>query len=184
MDSVRCFIALEVPEELCKKVAELGWTLSKKITTGIKPVSQKNIHITLRFLGEMGAGKLSQVGTALDALRDSGSFEIKLRGLGGFPNHHQPRVVWVGVEAPLLLNLKKQVDSAIFQLGFSPESRFAGHLTVARVRTPEGQKLARDFIKEGVGLEIGSFTAKEVVLKQSILSSAGPEYRVIRGVKL
>ncbi len=184
MEGIRCFIAVGLPGGLAEKAWMLGKELADKAGRGVKPVRPENMHLTLRFLGEVGAGRLEQIGGALERLHGHGRFEIILKGVGGFPSRDRPRVVWVGVQSPGLAELKRQVDSAIFQLGFPPEPDFIGHLTLARARTAEGQRTAKAFVKEHRTSEIGSFTAGRLLLKQSILTPAGPEYKSIRSVEL
>ncbi len=172
---MRCFIAVEPDAELKEKI----FNYAKKLRGFLKLVEKENLHITLKFLGEIE--NVKEVAKALEALQGFGSFEVKLRGAGAFPSKNRARVVWIGVESPRLIELQKTVDSLLEALGFVKEVNYVPHLTIARIK---GQSNARGFIEEFENFEFGSFEVRELKLKQSILTPRGPVYRDLKVVVL
>jgi len=108
---------------------------------------------------------------------DFSGFEISLKGMGGFPNFKNPRVVWVGIEkngAEKLTELAKEIGTKLTTLGFEKEKKFKPHLTIFRIRKKIGDisAIMKDFEAE----EFGTETISKIKLKKSVLSPKGPEY--------
>jgi 2'-5' RNA ligase len=152
MDTVRSFVAIELPDELKRELDEvIGQLKSAGGQTGVKWVDPRSIHLTLKFLGDVDADRLDEITVALaEAARRIPRFRLAVAGLGVFPNPGRVRVAWVGVsgETDVLERLQRRVESALARLGFSAESRrFTPHLTLARVREraspQERQKLGQ-----------------------------------------
>jgi len=179
---MRAFIAIDIENpEIVKKMEELGKKLAK--VTEVKLVKPENMHITLKFLGEIREETADEI---LQRLRDAcagfGRFEVNVRGTGGFPSDGRARVVWVGAEAPEIYPLKRIIDAVLKDFGFAPDRDFVSHITIARVKGD--WKMAGKFVREFKNFEGGKFTARSVKLKQSILTGEGPIYRNIGEVEL
>ena len=136
--AIRAFIALQISEEARRALAEVIETLGNTVPRGVRWVNPKSIHLTLKFLGEIEPGRTDQI---LGSLRQAGEgsfpFNLNLSGLGVFPNHRRPRVLWTGVAGGLdsLTSLQEKVEQAMLERGFALESRpFNAHLTIGRVR--------------------------------------------------
>lgn len=173
---IRCFIAVDVkldPEGLAK-YQRLS---SQLVSTGalLKLVEPRNLHVTLKFLGEIDEVKLERVNNLLRDVRGE-AFKLTLRGVGGFPNALNPRVVWIAVSEGFenLRRLRDDVEERLASL-FPREGReFKAHVTIARVKRG-GQALAP--ILRAYGNEVfGSMSIKEFKLKRSVLTSEGPIY--------
>jgi len=138
METVRSFIAIELPENLKAELEELVGRLKSESRTGVKWVNPQDIHITLKFLGDVATTRLDEITGALKvAAYGIKPFRLKVTGLGVFPNPQKVRVAWVGVsgDMDILEKLQQRVESNLETLGFTRESRkFAPHLTLARVR--------------------------------------------------
>ncbi len=128
----RLFIALELPEEIKHALEPLASGLGD-----VRWLSPEQQHLTLRFIGEVDNGRMSEIEEALGLVHGA-PFELRLKGLGHFPLRGEPRVLWVGVEKnPELTRLKRQIDRALKEAGLPPEGRkFAPHVTLARIRGP------------------------------------------------
>ncbi len=172
---VRAFISIDVEDgKILKKIESLESELNR--TARVKTVRPENIHLTLRFLGEIDSPE-----GLLESLREKcagfGSFDVELRGVGGFPSDERARVVWVGAVSPELALLKERVDSAI---GFEREERFVGHVTIGRVK----QGSVAGFIRAHRNFEAGRIKVTSIRLKQSILTTRGPIYSTVGEVEL
>jgi 2'-5' RNA ligase len=191
MDSIRSFIAVELPEELKLELTQLQEQLSVGNNVLIKWVDPKNIHLTLKFLGNINTEITGKITLALEeAIRGINPFLLKVKGLGVFPNLRRVQVVWVGLTGDLdrLSQLQQRVDKSLVHLGFIPESRpFAPHLTIARLRdrtTPEerqnlGRLITRTNYESSHMINVDS-----VHLMRSQLTNQGPIYNQISSIAL
>ena len=141
---MRAFIAIEVPEEIHVALRErqAAFRAAAPLSEAdVWPKLPENIHLTLKFLGEISERQAAQVTEALEAFAPFGKFPIEVKGFGFFPNARCPRVFWVGVQAPPdLEQLAARVEGAMEKLGFAREERaFTPHLTLARFRSPRPQ---------------------------------------------
>jgi 2'-5' RNA ligase len=186
LERVRCFIAVDIDSpELKAKLVDLEREL-EGLGCSLKLVEPENIHVTLRFLGEIPEGLVSDVARALDGL-SAKPFKLTLKGLGAFPSALKPRVVWVGVSegAAELAELHSQVESLIRPLGFRPEREpFVSHVTLARVKSSRGLQGLSRLIAERRLVELGSMQVEAVKLKRSTLTPRGPVYSDIYVKKL
>jgi RNA 2',3'-cyclic 3'-phosphodiesterase len=184
---LRTFIALDFPPEIIQRIEEIiAYFRTQTPKDALKWVSTNNLHLTIKFLGEIPEEKLDQVKAILtDSLRNKSEFNIEIEGLGMYPNKHNPRVVWLGINADdTLINLHQILDSALQAVDIEREKRaFSPHLTIARVR----RQTKRNTIKEiGEILSqfkvdsLGKINVKEIVLYQSELTSKGPIYTPLK----
>ena len=134
---LRSFIAVEIPADIhraiMRSMASMQRALPKPL---IRWVESQNIHLTLKFLGDVSPVNLDQLTDALKVeLASHASFNISVGGLGAFPNSHRPRIIWVGLEAPIALTtLHRTVDTIAGRMGYVPEEYpFSPHLTIGRV---------------------------------------------------
>jgi 2'-5' RNA ligase len=145
---VRLFLAINLPSEVRRLAYEAAAPLRAAAST-VHWVAEQNLHVTLKFLGEMPEGTDADVVRVLGAVADRHTeIPIAIGGTGGFPNLRRPRVVWLGITAePKLELLHHDVEVACESLGFAVEGRaFRPHVTLGRVRSvlppDEGRALA------------------------------------------
>jgi 2'-5' RNA ligase len=177
---MRLFIAIEISPDVRAALAALLKEF-RALAPQVKWVRPKNIHITLKFLGETHSSKLAALQAALSAIRSSQPVTLHFRGLGFFPNEKRAKVFWAGMEAsPNLPSLAADIDQATHKLGFPLEDRpFTPHLTLARFQPPGlPPKLAT--AQEAASREFGSLTAREFHLIESKLKPAGAEYTTLQ----
>jgi len=138
MEQIRSFIAIELPDELKLKLAQLEDQLKSHRQPWVKWVSPEGIHITLKFLGNIAVEMTGAITKAIEeATQGMSPFQLEVKGLGVFPNLRRVQVAWVGVigEVDKLSQLQKRIETSLIPLGFAPESRaFTPHLTLARLR--------------------------------------------------
>jgi len=183
MEPVRCFVAVELPDEVKAGLKELQAKLMSGAQAPAKWVDPYSIHLTLKFLGGVAASRIAPITAAIEeAARGIAPFSLKVEGLGAFPNLRQPQVVWVGVsgEVDRLAQLQQRLESSLARLGFAPENRrFSPHLTLARVRD-QASPLEREGLGSlisGTGFEAGhSFRVDSVSLMKSQLTREGAIY--------
>jgi RNA 2',3'-cyclic 3'-phosphodiesterase len=139
---VRLFVALEVGSEvrdsLTGLIEELRAVDAAAAKNKARWVRVENLHMTLKFIGNVGDGRLDQIREALSEVRPGNAVEMRFRGLGFFPNDSRPRVLWAGVQAaPDLASLADEIDARLGQLDIPRETRkFTPHLTLARFDPP------------------------------------------------
>jgi len=181
---MRCFLAVSIPAEIRKELADFSQGL--KDFGRLNRVKQDNIHVTLKFLGEVGENKLSGISSAMDSIIESESFEVSFKGVGVFPNPSRPRVVWAGVERGFgeVVGLHERVDGLLDSLGFSPDERFHPHATIARVRSLVEKKDFKVFLGENEKKVFGSYRVDRVDFMESKLTADGSEYSTIKSVTL
>jgi len=181
--SFRAFIAVDVDcgPELRKAIGEL-----KDFGKALKPVSPDNVHVTLKFLGEIHESAVPELEAIMrQAVMGVQPFNVRLVDVGVFPNLRGPRVVWVGMEgAEPLVKMASSIEDGCELIGFPKERRpFSPHLTLARVREGFKPDLA-DLIKDSENKEFGVFPVKGIKLKKSVLTPAGPIYSDVLTVDL
>ncbi|GAB4390405.1 MAG: RNA 2',3'-cyclic phosphodiesterase [Thermodesulfovibrionales bacterium] len=175
---LRCFVAVELPEELKKNIDRETGRL-RAADADVKWVRAENLHLTLKFLGRTPEERLPAIRERLGAAaaRHRG-FRIRLAGAGAFPGARRPRVVWIGVsDSEALAALQKDVDAALAELGYEAEARdFTAHLTLGRVKSPRGGAALQAGIEALAGKEFGEAEVRGVSLMKSDLSPAGARY--------
>jgi len=183
---MRTFIAVELPPGVKRKIEEVQASL-KKTDTYVSWVKPGNVHLTLKFLGEVKEEKIENVfrGTE-EALKESKVFDLSLKDLGCFPNLRRPRVIWVGVDRGKdeLSQMQRQIEEELSKLKFPKEERrFSAHLTIGRVKSPRN-------IEELIGLmermkfQTEEVRIDEVVVMKSQLHPQGAIYTPLKKVKL
>lgn len=176
---MRTFVAVAVPERIRDAVAAATDDL-RRCGARVRWVNSDSLHFTLKFLGEVDAEELEAVDGALRrAARQASPTEVRVGGLGAFPNLRRPRVIWAGVEAedPELERLHARIEGGLAELGFPPEDRaFRPHVTLGRVKSSRGLRPLTEAIEENANLDFGKFQVREMVLYESRLGPTGARY--------
>lgn len=143
-------------------------------------VAVSNLHLTLRFLGEITDAQRAEITQVLETLaRGIAPLRLRLSELGSFPNAHAPRVVWVGVEDETrqLPRLAAAVEQELAALGYSArEERFTAHVTLGRVRSPRHRDALSRQLAELAWTPPAACDVPQLTLMRSVLSSAGSSY--------
>ena len=177
---MRLFIALEIPSAVRQNLDAFLASM-RAITKEPRWVRAENLHVTLKFLGEVAEGKVDAVRTALGEIRSDKAVSLEFRGMGFFPNEKHPRVFWVGTEAsPNLKTLAGNIEGGVEKLGIPREKReFSPHLTLARFERPRLPEELRKLIANNQQREFGSLHTNEFILVQSKLKPTGAEYTTV-----
>jgi RNA 2',3'-cyclic 3'-phosphodiesterase len=185
---VRAFVAIELPEHIAAVLGRFQEEL-KALGLSLRWTRPENIHLTLKFLGEMPESDLSGICDAVDeTARVHGPITLAAKGIGVFPNIRRPNVLWTGIagQTEILTVLQRDLDVRLHELlGTGLEKRrFTGHLTLGRVKgRPDPKRLIRAMETFG-SLETESFTADGVCLFSSRLMASGPVYTRIMKASL
>ena len=177
---MRTFIAIDMSPEV-KFALQAVIRDIRRGASGVKWVEPGAMHLTLKFLGEIPDTAVAQVKGVLERVSSGRSpFILRLRGTGTFPpgGRRNARVLWVGsADEPQLLDLQADLESGLEEQGFPREDRpFHPHLTLGRVKTPEGLERALRGLERHARDEIGAMSVARLTLFQSVLGPGGPEY--------
>jgi 2'-5' RNA ligase len=183
MSFVRSFIALDLSPDLLSRLEQVIRQLRELLPgPSVRWLPVKNIHLTLKFLGDVSATNLDSLFKVLAAEAEKQpTFEISLGGLGAYPSNQRPRVIWVGVTAPEALSaLHKGIDDETEALGYPGEERkFTPHLTIGRVSrnasSHEVRRISEALANTKLG-SLGSLSIQEVHFYRSDLHPSGAEY--------
>lgn len=179
---MRLFFGIGLSPDIRSEVNSFSATLKAQLPK-MRWVEARNLHITLRFLGEVDEKRIPEISSAAqEAARSITRFEIILGQLGAFPNSRKARVFWWGLAqgAEESIQLFKQLERNLVSAGFKPEpKRYHPHLTLARLRYPAPLPLDSLTVPEGLSLTVSSY-----VLYQSTLTPQGPIYKTIEEFKL
>jgi 2'-5' RNA ligase len=184
LEQIRSFIAFDLDNsDVVKKLSESQVTLAK---TGadLKVVEPKNIHITIRFLGNVTQDTVERIFDCMNKVQFA-PFDVKICGIGAFPDVRYPRVVWAGITrgADTLQEIFHQLEPQLRSLGFAPDPKgFSPHLTIARVRSGRNKSELARFIGENSNYDFGVVRAACLRLKKSVLTPSGPIYSTLKEV--
>ena len=162
----RLFIAIDPPEETILQLQEIAVGLP-----GARWNDPDQIHLTLRFIGEVDGGVFRDIQEALAGVTVE-PFEVTPKGVGFFPPRQNPETLWVGVEEPEpLVHLRNSIESALVRAGVKSESRkFSPHIALARLKGTPPAKVA-GFLAENALFRLPAFAVTEFCLYSSFLSS-------------
>jgi 2'-5' RNA ligase len=186
---VRLFVALEIPsavrDNLAALINELHSADSASSKHRARWVRPENLHVTLKFIGHVGAAKLDAIRAALSQVRSASPADMHFRGLGFFPVEKRPRVLWAGIEASSnLAALANDIDQQLEPLGIARESRaFTPHLTLARFDPPGISDELRAAIPKNAAREFGAFRTNKFQLIESKLKPSGAEYTTLQSFR-
>ncbi len=189
MQTIRSFIAIPLSDNVSRGTSRLIGRL-RETDDGIKWVPVDNLHLTLKFLGEVDntlVPKICEVTREICA--SYGPFELSFAGTGGFPTLEKARVLWVGIQDPsgALVKIVSELEKRFADLGFKPEPRdYTPHLTIGRTRGG-GRRASPaliDQLKAEQGIALGEMQVDSIHLMASFLDKTGPTYQVMDRIEL
>lgn len=181
MMKIRTFLAVELDEPAREALREFQSAL---MASGLEArwVKPENIHLTIRFLGEIIPADIEKISASVRAVAEKVKpFRVTIRGAGAFPSLQRPRVVWAGLEDPsAALELEKLITAALRQIGFPPEDKeFHPHFTLARTRGGNRTAALEQFLRGGCSRPIADLFVDHVALIKSDLKPTGPTYTTL-----
>ncbi len=184
---MRCFIAIELPEAVKSTLSGIEEDL-KKSKADVRWVKPDNIHLTLKFFGNIEEKKTEKIIEIMENICNQyAPFTIEIKGMGTFPNIKSPRVLWVGIEGnDTLKTLQEEIENKMESIGFEREDRaFTAHLTLGRFRT----SIEKEGLLKAVKLHekdtfVGSINVQSLSLIRSDLHPEGARYTKIIDISL
>ena len=169
---IRCFIAIELSRETIEYLEELDLQIKKKNLFSGKFTDPENLHLTLKFLGEIEENKIEETRKKLKEIKFN-EFEASLGEIGVFINSLNS-ILWIKLNGKGIWDLQTLIDEKLKDL-FEPEKRFMSHITLARMKKIHDKKLFLDYVKNIKTKKI-RFQVKDFILKKSELKPEGPIY--------
>lgn len=169
----RLFVAVDLPPSLKTILANMSFGIP-----GAKWVAEEQLHLTLRFIGEVDGGVFADIREALSGIKAE-SFTMQLKGMGYFPPRKKPNVLWVGIDKNERLQaLRNRVENAIVKAGLPPEQRkFSPHITLARLRDTPLKKIT-NFLSGNSLFASEPFQVSEFHLYSSVLTPKGAIHQI------
>ncbi|NNF99868.1 MAG: RNA 2',3'-cyclic phosphodiesterase [Desulfobacteraceae bacterium] len=184
-ETMRAFIALETPDSVKGYLNGLQQELRTRIDN-IRWVRPENIHLTLKFLGEIDIAQVASIATVLDNISlPCGEPALEIKGLGVFPGIKRPRVIWSGIAGDTagLMTMQKDLEMLLEKIGFKKEPRrFTAHLTIGRIKGRIDPKQIVAAINEVSAHDPVLFEVKRLLLLQSRLRPEGAVYSQLHSV--
>lgn len=170
---IRLFVAIDLPETAQAFLGSMGGTIP-----GSRPVPPEQVHLTLKFIGEVDTAMLSDIQEALHTVRLS-PFKTGLKGVGYFPPRGTPKVLWAGITPDTeVTRLRNKIEKALADINIPRGKRkFAPHFTICRLKNSPIHKVA-EFLAANSFLESPQFTVQEFTLYSSVLNKKGAIHRV------
>jgi 2'-5' RNA ligase len=185
METIRTFIALEMPAEIRTALGDYAQPL-RSVRGRVTWVKPENMHLTLKFLGDTPANRINEIAAALHKVASAAvPFSAVIVGSGVFPNEKYPRVLWVGLEEKTgaLFKLAKAIEESMHQLGFAKEKRpFTAHLTIGRAKDINIPEIVRMLCEKPFPAMTVRFD--EIIFMKSDLHPTGSVYTPLRKFKL
>lgn len=180
-ERIRSFIAFDLQDESLLKRFQEAQDMLVKTGADLRVVRPGNIHITMRFLGDISTNMIDSIHEGMKKVSFS-PFPCEIRGVGVFPKLRYPRVVWAGIRrgADELENVAIQLEPHLRQLGFKPDRRgFSAHLTLARVKSGRNRAELVRCVEDLADFEFGIVRVDCLRLKKSVLTPKGPIYSTL-----
>jgi 2'-5' RNA ligase len=183
-EAIRAFLAVDPPPEVLSNIADIQQRLKKNIRGTLSWVRPEGIHLTLKFFGDIARDQVETISDVV-AAQTAGlrPLQLEAKGLGVFPGLNRPRVLWIGISGELerFRAMQKAIDRGLEAAGFPREERpFRGHLTLARIKLPQGLSGIDRIMASGEPYTAGAFTATGLTLFKSDLTPKGALYTVLR----
>ncbi|MBS3076102.1 RNA 2',3'-cyclic phosphodiesterase [Candidatus Pacearchaeota archaeon] len=177
---MRTFIALDLPKEIIKEIQGIQKILKQKSLFTGKFTESENLHLTLKFFGEIDETKVEEVKKRLSEIKMDG-FYCEIGEVGVFTKSFI-KIIWIKLNGKGIFNLQKEIDEKLSGL-LEPEERFMSHLTIARVKHVSSKKDLLDYLKS-IKPKKSKFYCNRFYLKKSELKPEGPVYEYLAEYKL
>jgi len=179
---VRSFLAFDIDNAEVRKNLADAQKLVAQTGADLKLVELENIHMTVRFLGDITLNMADKVFEEMKKVQFT-PFNVQISGVGVFPSLSYPRVVWAGISegADQLRNVFSQLEPRLQGLSFTPDPKgFSPHLTIARVRSARNKEELSEVVQKNAKYDFGVLKAECLRLKRSELTPKGPIYSTLK----
>ena len=186
IEARRLFVALPLPGVVKAELISLIDAARKTAPRSVRWVRPEQLHVTLKFLGDVETEQQEALTTAMQSMCKETSFRFTLQGVDAFPNRRQPRVIWTGIQSgrDQVAHLAGLIETAACEAGFEPERRrFSPHVTLARVKQPGDFEALWNQV-DAVPFGSQEVDAVDVRLIHSTLTPQGAVYRDVESFQL
>jgi len=183
---MRAFIAIELPLDIKNSLAKIQDKLKTSLPkiSWVKPI---NLHLSLKFLGEISLSQLEEIRQIIaEIIKPTAGFEIKLETLGVFPNQRAARIIWIGTNQPpaQLIQFVEQLEKKLLASRIPKEQRaFQAHITLGRIKHPlnhsDLEKTLNKLQDEISDMNL-ELNVRGITLFQSVLGPGGPTYTILK----
>lgn len=188
---MRAFIAIDPPQEIKNYLADIQTKL-KKSNADVKWVKPQNIHLTLKFLGEIDDTKLHKIIDILNGISlNHAGFFMRTAHVGAFPRIQSPRVIWVGIDKgnDRITSIVHELEEKIEKIGLPKEEKsFSSHITIGRTKSSLNREklsgLLNNAAHEGLATNFPEFFVPNIILFKSVLTPQGPVYETLKEFNL
>lgn len=191
MTGIRSFVAIELPAKIQDRLQNVSDDIQEHLNgVPVRWVPVENIHLTLKFLGDVSESNLEMLKDVLKTVVENHQkFEMSVGGLGAFPKVRRPRVIWIGIESPPeLAAIQRNIESETARLGYARERRpFSPHLTLGRVSRAANSRHVRRVAEVLKNVKVGFLgvaRVEEVHLFRSDLQPGGAVYSIMFSAQL
>lgn len=182
---MRAFLAIEIEDHIKGNIDKTQEIIKDTNTARINYVKSENIHLTLKFFGDIDEDKKNEIcDIVADVTKRYNSYKLKLVNVGAFRNINNPRVIWIGIRDNTTVNLIKELDEEFEKIGFEKERSYTPHITIGRVKNISNKNKLKDTLKSLQKEYYGKMQVKKICLKSSILTPDGPIYNTEEEFKL
>lgn len=185
MPEIRAFLAIDIDDDLKPKINKVIKEF-KTIDTKINYVDLINLHLTLKFFGEIDTEGLDLLENSISkVVSEFEPFNIHIKGCGAFPNNNHIKVIWLGIEDDAVIRqLHDKLDEEFKRLGFDKDRKFSTHLTVGRMKSAKNKNKVKSAIESNTDIDIGVMEVNNIILKKSTLKPSGPIYEDLKEFNL
>ncbi len=187
MTTVRTFIAIEMPHSVMEIVRQTQQVF-RQAGIRLRWVRRENVHLTLRFLGDISIDAVPGIQHALErSAAETPAFSLQVKGIGAFPSVARPKVVWLGLQGQLqpLEDLYRRLALSLSEVGIPSENRpFRGHLTIGRVKDRIENEHFRSLMQRMSDVQSESFIADRLCFFKSDLTPGGAVYTPLAQAKI
>lgn len=185
-EGMRAFIAIDIGDNVREKLVQAQDSIARTKAAKIKFVEPENLHITLKFLGEITEEQAEEIKEILQKIASKyKKHNVKVKGIGVFPNPNYIRVIWAGVEGDeIIKSIASDIEKELRKLGFKKDKDFVAHVTIGRVKFVKDKIGLAVVLKELANEDFGIFTVDAIELKKSTLTPKGPIYETLARFEL
>ncbi|RAP45964.1 MAG: 2'-5' RNA ligase [Methanosphaera sp. rholeuAM6] len=180
---MRTFLAIELEQHIKDKINETQEIIRDCDSSKIKYVESENMHLTLKFFGEIDDATLEKIAYIVaNSLENYDKYSLKVVNVGAFPNIYRPRVIWTGIKDKnnVTVKLIKELDNKFNKIGFKKEKDYVPHITIGRVKNIDDKEKLSQTLKKLSRQYHGKMEVKKICIKSSTLTPDGPIYENIR----
>lgn len=176
---IRCFIAIEIPDAIQTLLISAQEELNRSVR-GASWVKRGNIHLTLKFLGDVAPNQISTIKDSIEQVANARSpFSLEIGGIGTFPNLTRPRIIWAGVKTGVdeVISISNEIDAGLSQHGYEREEKpFRPHLTLARLKRRINLKPFVDVFHQYDTINGATLIVNQIQVVESQLRQSGAVY--------